>query len=84
MFLGPVRRTVVRIFLQILGYELRLCFRVITKLSGWEDETGMGSWLWKLRVPPSDTWNTGPTAHLACCPVASTKFLPEEEKSSKR
>lgn len=46
MFLGPVRGTVMKIFLQILEYELRLCFRLVTKLS---DEVGMlaadcGSW----------------------------------------
>jgi len=41
MFLGPVRETVVKIILQILGYELRLCFTLVTKLSGWEDEAGM-------------------------------------------
>lgn len=41
MFLGAVRGTVVTVFLQILGSELRLCFRLVTKLSGWEDETGI-------------------------------------------
>lgn len=54
MFLGPVRGTVVKIFLNILGYELRHCFRLVTKLSGWGDETGMlaadcGSWPFPLR-----------------------------------
>lgn len=44
MFLGPVRGIVVKIFLQILGYELRLRLRLVTKLSGWEDED------WELAV----------------------------------
>lgn len=44
MFLGPVRGIMVKIFLQILGYELRLRLRLVTKLSGWEDED------WELAV----------------------------------
>lgn len=31
-FLGPVRGIVVMIFLQIVQNELRLCFRLVTKL----------------------------------------------------
>lgn len=37
---GTVRGTMVKIFLQILAYDLRLCFRLVTKLSVWTDKTG--------------------------------------------
>lgn len=51
MLLGPARETVVKIFLQVLGYELRLCFRLVTKLSDWGDKTGMLAVVWKTAFP---------------------------------
>lgn len=60
------------------------CFRLVTNLSGWEDETGVvgaGCGIWPC--PRGDTHSTDPTAHLGCSPGASTEFLPEKEESSK-
>lgn len=51
---GTVRGTMVTIFLQILPYDLRLCFRLVTKLSVWTDKMELaddcGKWPFPLRT----------------------------------
>lgn len=74
MFLGPVRGIVVKIFLQILGYELRLRLRLVTKLSGWEDEAGIlgagcGSWPFPLGKMCPSTICAAQTPRHTCSAV---------------